>query len=152
MNIKAIAWLVSVVLTALIAYHQGSLAPKLAAAKAGEKQQAGELAKDTKDAGIVNQEAKTYEHAQTDLDPIPLPDVRVCYYKPAPTPVPRGNPPATLAHGATAIRAEPRADLEPGPNISPAIAGEGHKADAQVAGLQDYINRVCLAGAPRPSS
>lgn len=150
MSIKLIAWLVSVVLTAVLAYHQGSLAPELAAEKNVANQEGAQLQKDTADVGITQKEAKDYEHAVAVPDPIPLPDVRVCYYKPAPT-VSSSHPTAPRVDAGPAVRTEPAQDPQPGPNIAPAIATEGREANAQVNGLQDYIKRVCRAGEPRPS-
>jgi hypothetical protein len=129
-------------------YHFGGLAPKLATANTVIKQEAAEQAKDTKDQATVAQEAKTYE-AATDpaLDPIAAPRVSMCYYAPSPT-LPSTNTSGSGAHASAPVPAAAAPDPVPGPDIGRPIVQVGHDANAQVAGLQDYIERVCQAKAP----
>lgn len=127
-------------------YHFGALAPKLAAAKTELKEEAAAEVKDTKDQATVAQEAKTYE-AATDpaLDPVAAPRVSMCYYAPA---LPSANPAGSGAHASAPIPEPATQPAVPGPDIGRPIVQIGHDADAQVAGLQDYISHVCQAKAP----
>lgn len=131
------------VLSSWFWYHQGGLAPKLAEAKAEIKVDQQQDAKRVTDTKTVAQEAKAYDDAKAaDPDPAELPDVRVCYYKAAPN-VPSRGPARPGPDAPPALRQGPTQD--PGPDIAPAIVHTGNVANAQVAGLQDYINRVCQA-------
>lgn len=126
-------------------YHFGTLAPKLAAAKTELKQEAAEQKKDTKDEATVAQEGKTYAAAKDDdpaLDPVRLPDVRVCYYA-ALTRVQSAGATGSGAHAPAEVRPGPAQNPDPGPNITPSIVHVGNIANAQVEGLQDYIAKVC---------
>lgn len=142
MTAKAIGILVGLAIAFLVGYHFGGLTPQLKAAKAEIKQEAAQDQKRTTDQNTVAGEAKTFEKAQ--LDPLPAPVVRVCLYTP-------------LATVSSAHTAGPRIDapvpnrspapvpVEAGPDIGPSLVRVGHVTDAQVAGLQHYIEHVCQA-------
>lgn len=108
-----------------------------------------EVAQDSKrrtDEGTVAQEAKTYEAATDPLAPLPAPIVRMCDYS---TPaVPSPHPAGSGAHAPPALRAaDPPVPAVVEWDTKPLVR-DGHNADAQVAGLQDYIAKVCQAHAP----
>lgn len=128
-------------------YHFGTLAPKLAAAKTEIKQEAAEQKKDTADRTTVEKEAKTYEAATDPLQPIAAPTVRVCYYAPLPT-VPSTHAAGSGVNAGPPVRAANPPDPVPGPDIGRPLVQIGHNADAQLAGLRDYIEHVCQARAP----
>jgi hypothetical protein len=131
-------------------WHFGGQAPKLAAAKQELKQEAAEDTKRTTDQTTVAQEAKTYEAATDPLAPLPAPVVRLCYNSTTPA-VPSAHPAGPGAHGPV-----PVPDAGGGDSHLPTyvqwntrpLVQIGRNADAQVAGLQDYITRVCQAHAP----
>jgi hypothetical protein len=126
-------------------YHFGKLAPQLAAAKTELKQEAAAQVTETKDNAIVAQEAKTYE-AATDpaLDPVAAPRVSMCYYAPL-TPMLRSAPAGSGVNASAPVRAADPEPPVPGPDIGRPLVQTGHDANAQVAGLQDYITKVCQA-------
>lgn len=129
----------------LVGYHFGGQGTKLTVAKTELKQEAAEQKKDTKDQVTVAQEGKTYAAAKADdpaLDPVRLPDVRVCYYAPL-TRVQSAGAAGSGAHAPAEVRPGPPKDPDPGPNITPAVVHVGNVANAQVEGLQDYIAKVC---------
>jgi hypothetical protein len=100
--------------------------------------QQAQAADDSKTIAI---EAEAYAKAhQPDPDAIPAPIVRVCHYSPLAVPSAR---PAGLSPDAP--RDDGAASAVPGPNVGPDLVQVGHVADAQIAGLQDYIVRVCRA-------
>jgi hypothetical protein len=144
MSIKWAGILLGLALAFGAGYHFGGLAPKLAAAKTELKQEAASQAKDAKDEAIIAREAKTYEAATDPLLPIAAPVVRVCYY----TPVSSAKPPGSGTDAAAPVRAANPPDPVPGPDIGRPLVQIGHNADAQIAGLQDYIEHVCQASAP----
>jgi hypothetical protein len=91
------------------------------------------------DAQTINQEAIDYAKAiAATPDPVP---VLTCvrYYTPA------ALPKATTAQPAG--HAAPELPTAAGPSFdpAPAVAKIGQAADAQIAELQDYVRRVCLA-------
>lgn len=126
-------------------YHFGTLAPKLAEAKTELKQDAAEQKKDTTDQATVAQEAKTYE-AATDpaLAPVSAPHVSVCYY----APLVQSHATGSGVNAGPPVRAPDRPDPVPGPDIGRPLVQISHNADAQIAGLQDYIAKVCQGGHP----
>jgi len=129
-------------------YHMGGQGTRLKVASAEVKQEKAEGIKRTADQQIVAQEGKTYAAAKADdLDPVRLPDVRVCYYAPL-TRVPSTHTAGSGSDAPAAVRQGPAQDPDPGANITPSIVHVGNIANAQVAGLQDYINRVCQGRAP----
>ena len=95
------------------------------------------------DTATINAEAKTYAAAQ--IDPIAAPVVSVCHYTPAA--VPRATVAGSLPHGAPNLPAPSPPAAVPGPDIGRPLVSIGHTADAQVAGLQDYIEHVCRVAA-----
>lgn len=129
----------------MVGHHYGALAPELAQAKTEVKQEAAQDTKRAKDETTVAQEAKTYE-AATDpaLAPVTAPVVRLCKY----TIVSSPNPAGSGADAKLPVRAPDPQPSVPGPDIGRPLVQIGHNADAQVAGLQDYIARVCQAKAP----
>lgn len=125
-------------------YHQGGLSCQLKDARTVVKETDQNLKSAAADAVTVNQEAKTY--AAAPLDPIAAPVVRVCRYTPADR-VPAAATAGSLADGSPSVRGTPAPDphLSAGPDIGEPVVREGHIANAQVIGLQDYIARICLA-------
>lgn len=143
--LKAGGILAAVLLVFFAGYHVGGMAPKLAAAKIEVKQEVAADAKRTVDQTTVAQEAKTYEAAE--IAPIAAPVVRMCYYSTAAS-VPSPNPAGSGAHAPLVSASANPVPGVPGPDIGSALLRTGHTVDAQVAGLQDYIDHVCLAKAP----
>lgn len=143
MNATAIAWLVSLVAAFAVGYHFGGLGPKLKDASAAAKVERQEVTTLQSDAARINQEAKTFENAQDPaLDPIPAPSVRLCHYTRAP------SVDASPSAGPGAPAPVPLRAADPGPDIGPGLRAIGRQADAQVAGLIDYIYHVCPVKAP----
>lgn len=130
----------------LAGYHFGGLAPKLACVQAQVKTEALAQAKRTKDTATVAEEAKTYDAATDPVQPLPAPVVRVCRAPPAPAAVPNAAASGFRAHEATPLPAAAPRDPLPGPDIGRPVVQAGRDADAQIAGLQDYIAKVCEAG------
>jgi hypothetical protein len=64
--------------------------------------------------------------------------VRVCRYTPVAAPQARA-----ARHVPDASRPDRSPDPVSGPDVGPNLVQVGHVADAQIAGLQDYITRVC---------
>lgn len=126
-------------------YHFGTLAPKLAAAKTELKQEAAQEVKATKDQAIIAEEAKTYEAATDPLKPIAAPHLSVCYYAPLAR-VPSALPAGSGVNAGSAVRAPDTPNPVPGPDIGRPLVQIGHNADAQLAGLRDYIEHVCQGG------
>jgi len=142
---KWIALGVAVIAAFLAGWHFGRQGLELKDAKTEVKQEAAQDTKRRTDEGTVAQEAKTYEAATDPLAPLAAPIVRMCDYS---TPVPTAHPAGSGAHEAPALRA---AD-PPVPAVTlwhtEPLVRDGHNADAQVVGLQDYIAHVCQAHAP----
>jgi hypothetical protein len=147
MTVKWIGILLGLALAFGAGYHFGGLAPKLAQAKAQIKQETAAQTKDTKDQATVAQEARTYEAATDPLLPVAAPAVRVCHYTPVAS-VPSADPAGSGTDAAAPVRAANPPDPLPGPDIGRPLVQIGHNADAQIAGLQDYIEHVCQARAP----
>jgi hypothetical protein len=122
-------------------YHFGKLAPQLAEAKTEIRQEAAEDVKVAKDQTTVAEEAKTYE-AATDpaLTPVIAPRLSVCYYAPL-----QGHASGSGADAKPPVRAPDPPNPVPGPDIGRPLVQISHNADAQIAGLQDYISKVCQA-------
>ncbi len=125
--------------------YVGRLQPQLAAAKATIKRNAINTAQESTDATRINSEAKQF--AQAPLDPIAAPVVRV-QYREASACVPRAATAGSGAHAAPDLPAPSIVDSVSGPDIGRPLVSVGHIADAQVAGLQDYITHVCRVPPP----
>lgn len=127
---------------AALFYHLGGNGVKLTDEKAVIKQETKDDAKRVVDQSTVAQEAKTYETA-TDpaLDPIAAPDVRVCHY--TATIVPSANPAGSRVDASPSVRAPDPSNAVPSIDIGRPLVQISHNADAQIAGLQDYIEHVC---------
>jgi hypothetical protein len=95
---------------------------------------------------LVNQnqaiasEKQAYEDAL--LQPIAAPVVRLCS---APSPVPQAPPAARGTHGNASVPIPSPEAVVSGPDVGLPLVRIGHDADNQIAGLQDYIKRVCLS-------
>jgi hypothetical protein len=104
-------------------------------------------------AAVATQEAHNADVVKTDtatntqiedtlhaaqIAPIAAPVVRLCYYKASPLPNP--TPTTSGPDVSPTVREEPVA----GPDIGRPILTQGRNADAQIAGLQSYITKVCL--------
>lgn len=143
-------YIAAAVVFALIAsfgagYHFGGLGCQLGDAKATVKQDAQNAQQESSDVQQINQEAQHF--AQASLDPIPAPLVRV-QYREAPACVPRAPAAGSGAHAAAVVPAPSAVDSVPGPDLGRPLVLVGHICDAQVAGLQDYVNHVCRVKAP----
>jgi hypothetical protein len=128
-----------------LGYHFGSLAPKLAEAKAEIKQTEAQDAKRVTDQATVAQEARSYEAAA--LEPIPTPVVRLCVSAP-PAAMPGAHPAGPRADAPSAPRAADPVPPVPGPDIGPELLRAAHLADAEIAALQSYVSQVCQAKTP----
>lgn len=128
-------------------WHFGRQGLELKAANAEVKQNEAQAAKRTTDQSTIAREATTYEAATDPLAPLPAPVVRLCYSPAAPA-VPSTQPAGSGAHASPAVPAAAPADPVSGPDIGRPVLQVGVDANAQVAGLQDYIERVCQAKAP----
>lgn len=142
MTAKAIGILVGLVAAFLFGYHFGGLAPKLAAARAEVHQESLNDAKRTTDQTTVAGEARTYEAAE--LAPVSAPVVRVCLYTPV-SPVSGAYAARPRTDAPVPSRSADPVPLQAGPDIGPPLVRVGHVTDAQVAGLQHYIEHVCQA-------
>lgn len=120
--------------------HRGAAACKQADTVAAAKQEGHEEAKAASDTRTINQEAKTYAQTLAAPDPIDSPHVSLCHY--TPSAVPSAPTPGSSPHESAPSRA---ADpVNPPTDVGPPLVKVGVDADAQVKGLQDYIQRVCL--------
>ena len=137
--IKYIVGVIVILGAFLLGYHQGGQSVKLTDAKAAVKQQAANDAKRQDDLKEIEIERSAY--AQSRIDPVPAPVVRLCKYT-ATGPVPKAAAAAGAAHAAAGNGG---ADPLPGPDIGSYLVLGAHRCDAQVKGLQDYITRICLA-------
>jgi hypothetical protein len=143
--VKGIAILVLAIGLFAGGFYVGRMKPALAAAQATVKRDAQNFKQETTDATRINAEAKQF--AQAPLDPIVAPVVRV-QYREAAACVPRAATAGSGAHDTAAVPAPGVVDSVSGPDIGRPLVLVGHVADAQVAGLQDYINHVCRVKAP----
>jgi len=146
MTVKVILALVLAIALFAGGFYVGRLQPQLAAAKATIKRNAENTEQEQTDATRINLEAK--QLAAAALDPIAAPVVRVLYGPPAAC-VPRTPASRPLPDAAPAVPAPGPANSLPGPDIGRPLVSVGHEADAQVAGLQDYITYVCRVPAPK---
>jgi hypothetical protein len=144
-TVKAIAALVVAMLLFGGGFYVGRLQPQLSAAKATIKRDDQNVKQESTDAARINLEAKQFEQAP--LDPIVAPVVRV-QYREAAACVPRAAPTGPVPHGTAAVPAPSVVDSVSGPDIGRPLVLVGHVCDAQVTGLQDYINHVCRVKAP----
>lgn len=126
-------------------YEQGRGAAKCVAAdtKAASTQIAHNATVEAQAATIVSQEKTTYEQAVAAPVLVPI-HVSVCHE------AARGAMSNAAATGSSAdarapVRTTDRPDPVPGPDIGPSLQAVGKDATAQVAGLIDYVNKVCLA-------
>lgn len=129
-------------------YHFGGLSGRLAAAQTVVKQEVATQRRTTTDQATVAEEAKTYEAAIDPLAPLPAPVVRLCYNSTARAAVPSAHPAGSGAAPGPPIPAAAAAPTLPGPDIGRPVLQVGRRADAQVAGLIDYIQRVCRVPVP----
>lgn len=103
-----------------------------------------EVKKDRTDAPIIAREGQDYAAATDPLAPLAAPIVRLCYSAPVPAPgSPRPRPAESVpvpdtGRGDPGLPTYRKWDTRPLMQIA-------RDADAQVAGLQDYIEKVCLA-------
>lgn len=109
--------------------------------KADEAQEVHNAATQARDSTVVQQEAKDYASAVA--APVIRP-VRVFISPPTiaimPTaPVTGPGSDAAPAHGSA-----DNSGPVPPQSFGPELQAIGHDADAQIAGLQDYINKVCI--------
>jgi hypothetical protein len=116
--------------------HRGAKECKQADATAVTKQEAHNADVLKTDIATNTQIEDTLHAAE--IAPITAPVVRVCYYKASP--VPNSTPTAGGPDVSTPVREEPVA----GPDIGRPVLTQGRNADAQIAGLQAYIAKVCL--------
>jgi hypothetical protein len=137
--------LVLLVLSFGVGWHFGGESGQLAESKAVAKQEAQVITQSATDTSTINTEAKTYAAAQ--IDPVAAPVVSLCYYTPAAALL---GAPATGSgpHAAAQLPAPGPQPALPGPDVGRPLVQVGHDADAQVAGLQDYIEHVCRVKAP----
>jgi hypothetical protein len=151
MAIAYAKWIGAAVLLVLYSgfwYHLGGLGTRERVAVAQVKQEKAQDTKRTIDEATVAKEAKTYEAAtDPELSPVSAPSVRLCHYTPVAS-VPGANAPGSGAHASAPVPAPAPAAALPGPDIGRPVLQVGHDADAQIAGLQDYIEHVCQAHAP----
>jgi hypothetical protein len=130
-------------------YHQGGLACQVKTSNAVAKEEATQLHQDQADAKAIASEGTTYAQV-LDTNPVDPPHVSLCYYSTgASAPVPRPAPAVPgPAHAAELpAPAQHVADPTPGPDIGPDLEQLARQADAQVKGLEDYIEKVCRPGA-----
>lgn len=128
-------------------FYVGHLSPALKAAKTVVRQEIAQQKKTIVDQATVAEEAKTYEAATDPLAPVAAPVVRLCY-TPAFAPVPSPHPARSGTAQSPALPAAAAPAPLPGPDIGRPVVQLGIQADAQVAGLIDYVQRVCQARAP----
>lgn len=143
----AIAGLAALIAAFFFGYYQGSLAIEVKDQKAVIAQQSQEQVQAHTDAVNISQEAKTYASAVDKAmhDPDLAPAV-VCVRKYALTTA--VSHPATTGSVPDAGGGLPAAaggSVQPVTDISKPATVIGATANAQVAGLKDYITRVCLA-------
>jgi hypothetical protein len=143
--IKGILIAVAVLVLFFGGFYVGRLQPQLVAAKATIQRDGQNVKQESRDVQRINAEAKAFQNA--DLDPIAAPVVRV-QYREASACVPRAAAAGSVADAATAVPAPGPVDSVSGPDIGRPLVLVGHTADAQVAGLQDYIAHVCRVKAP----
>lgn len=109
-------------------------------ARAIVKEVKKEEAQHDRDVGTVVAEGSTYDRETSAPLNTPAPSIRVC---PAPRKVPPASPAGPKVDAAGPLRGD---DTQIAPAIvwdsTPTVVA-GRDADAQVAGLQDYIVRVC---------
>ena len=132
----------ALLLIAGVAYerHEGAKGCREADTKAASNQ-AIKVAQQTGAAAeITKQEAQNYVEAIS--QPIVAPVVRVCVAKANPSAVLHPPSPSPLPDAAPSISQPARSDSQ-GRDIGAAVESVGRDADAQVAALQDYVNRVC---------
>jgi hypothetical protein len=137
--------LVLLVLSFGAGWHFGGESGKLAESKAVAKQEAQVITQTATDTSTINTEAKAYAAAQ--IDPVAAPVVSLCHYTPAAA-VLGAAAAGSGPHVAPHVPAPGPPAALPGPDIGRPLVQVGHDADAQVAGLQDYIEHVCRVKAP----
>jgi hypothetical protein len=125
-------------------WYFGRQGLELTAANQVVKQEVAQGKKRTTDQSTVAQEAKTYEAAE--VAPLAAPVVRVCLYTPAAS-VSGAYPAGPRIDAPVDSRSPDPVPVAAGPDIGPPLVQVGHVIDAQVAGLQHYIEHVCQAKA-----
>lgn len=145
MKTETIALLIALALAFGMGWHFGRQGLELKDTKQLASSESATIQKTSRDQVTVAGEAKTYEDAIDPLAPIPGPIVRLCIAAPA---VPSAHPAGPGAHAAAAVRAaDPQLPAVVDWDSKPVVR-QGRVANAQVAGLQDYITHVCQAHAP----
>ena len=118
--------------------HRGAQACLKADAAAVQKQETHNEIKAATDAQTINQEAKDYHATLAAPDPIDAPHVSLCHYTASALP-------SASAPGPRPHESAPSGSADtPHPDVGPPLVKVGIDSDAQVRGLQDYINKVCL--------
>ncbi len=154
MSYKTVAICLLFVAWSALCYRQGGARQRLEVAQSTLKRESGQIATLQSDQKTVTQEAETYANATTAAIPdAAAPVVSVCYYRTAPAALPSAHPAGPLSHEAAPVPAARGGD----PAVPVAtvrrwdtkpVVQIGRDANAQVAGLQDYIAKVCQARAP----
>lgn len=93
------------------------------------------------DAVIVTQEKQTYDQA---VDRPLVRPISLSLCNATPAVVPAAAAPGRQPDAAPASAAIDREPVVSSATLGPGLQRTGQQADAQIAGLQDYINRVCL--------
>jgi hypothetical protein len=123
--------------------HAGAQSCVLAQTKLALKQEAQNTADAS--AAAVQVQREVTDHAQAVAAPVRAPVVRVC--PAAQPPHPGGvlqTPAAAPGADAPAPVSDPAQSDPRGRDIGTPIEKVGQAADAQIAGLEDYITNVCL--------
>jgi hypothetical protein len=142
-----IAGLAALIAAFFFGYHLGSLAIEVKDQKAVIEQQSHEQIQAHNDASAISKEAKDYAHAvsQAINEPDPAPAV-VCVRKyAAPRALSPAAAPGPVPDAGGGLPAAAGGSVQPVTDIGKPAADIGATANAQVAGLKDYITRVCLA-------
>lgn len=93
------------------------------------------------DAVIVTQEKQIYDQA---VDRPLVRPISISLCGPTPATLPAAPAPGRKPDAATTSAEVHREPVVPSATLGPGLQRTGQQADAQIAGLQDYINRVCL--------
>jgi hypothetical protein len=140
-TVKAVLILVAVLACFAAGYYLRDLQDTTHTQAAVIKQTAANQKTEARDDGTIAIEEKAYDDAI--LQPVAAPVVRLCVASAAAvsqTTAPAGRPHATAAGGA-----EHQPDFVQGPDIGRPLVTAGRDADALIAGLQDYVAKVCRA-------
>jgi hypothetical protein len=145
LGLKAGAILLVLLLTFAGGFYVGRVGLEKDDARATVRRDAQNVRQEALDATRINQEAKRL--ADSELDPIAAPVVRLQYLAPTAC-VLRAPTPGPLPHGTPVLPAASPVGPVPGPDVGRPLVQIGHACDAQVAGLEDYIEHVCRVPAP----